>query len=443
MLAGIYYGAQYGGTITSVLLNIPGEASTMITCLDGYQMSKMGRAGAALGISAIGSFCAGTIGVILMTLLAPPLAKMALKFGPPEYFSLMILGLSLVTYLSSGSMIKSIMMAVAGLLLGTIGTDLITGQIRFSFGLTALTEGLDIVPVVMGLFGISEVMLNIEKKIEKRQFFDTSLKKLMPNKQEFKDSGGPIIRGTFLGFFLGVLPGGGPLIASLASYAMERKLSKHPDKFGTGCIAGVAGPETSNNAAAQGSFIPLLSLGIPGNPIIALLMAAFLIHGVAPGPLLMKTDPNLFWGVIGSMYAGNVMLLLINLPFITIWVRILKIPYVLLFPIILMLCLVGSYSVNNSILDVFIMTTFGVIGYLMKKFEYPAAPVVLALILGPMLERNLGQSLMMAGSFMIFFSRPISLTILIITLFLLVSPFILKLLGRKRLGLLLQGVDND
>jgi len=307
-------------------------------------------------------------------------------------------------------------------------------------GLTGLSEGLDLVPVVMGLFGISEVMLNIEEKMMEREVFRTTLSKLIPSRQEFKDSVGPISRGSVLGFFMGVLPGGGAVLSSIVSYALERKLSKTPEKFGTGYIAGVAGPETANNAASQGAFIPLLSLGIPGNPVIALLMGALIIHGVAPGPLLMETHPNLFWGIVGSMYTGNVMLVFLNLPLISIWVKLLRVPYVLLFPVILMLCLVGAYSINNGILDIFIMVFFGVGGYLMKKFDYPAAPVVLALILGPMLEKNLGQSLMMSnGSFMIFVTRSIPLGMLGVTAILLVSPFLLKFWKRRRPGLLLEG----
>jgi putative tricarboxylic transport membrane protein len=441
MLAGIYYGAQYGGSTTSILLNIPGEASTMITCLDGYQMAKKGRAGAALGISAMGSFIGGTFGIIMMTLIAPPLARMGLAFGPPENASLMIFGLTLIIYLQSGSMVKALMMASLGLLLGFIGTDLITGTIRFNLGLVDLTDGLDIVPVVMGLFGISEVLLNIEGSIERRQFIKakTSLKHLFPNKQEFKDSTGPIARGSLLGFFLGILPGGGVLLPPIFSYALERKFSKHPEKFGTGYIAGVAGPETANNAGAQGAYIPLMTLGIPPNPMMAILMGAFLIHGITPGPLLMGMHPDLFWGIIGSMYIGNVMLLILNLPLIGLWVKILDVPYVMLFPLIYLFCLIGAYSISNSLFDVIIMIIFGVIGYLMKKFDYPAAPLVLALILGRMLEKNLGQSLMMAnGSPMIFFSRTISAILLGLTLFLFVSPLILKWLKGKRPGLIIK-----
>ena len=443
MLAGIYYGAQYGGSTTSILMNIPGEASTVITCIDGYEMAKKGRAGAALGISAMGSFIGGTVAVIMMTFLAPPLAEMALKFGPPENASLMVLGVILVIYLSSGSMIKALMMAAFGFLLGSIGSDLLSGSIRFSMGFRDLTDGVGLVPVVMGLFGISEVMLNIEESFRDRDFIKTTFRDLFPYKSEYLESVGPIARGTLF-FFLGILPGGGAIIASIASYALERKLSKTPEKFGTGYIKGVAGPETANNAACMGAYVPLLTLGIPGNGVMGILMGAFLIHGVAPGPLLLTTHPDIFWGVIGSMYMGNIMLLILNLPLIGIWVRILRVPYKLLFPIILLICLIGSYSVNNSIFDVNLMVIFGIIGYLMKKFGYPGAPLVLALILGPMLERNMGQSVMMSnGSFMIFISRPISAVLLMTTFVLLISPMILSLIRRKRVGLLIEGEEDN
>jgi putative tricarboxylic transport membrane protein len=442
MLAGIYYGAQYGGSTTSILMNVPGEASTVITCLDGYQMAKKGRAGAALGISAIGSFIGGTISVILMTLLAPPLATIAIKFGPPENASLMALGLVLVVYLSSGSMIKSLMMTAMGLLLGSIGSDLISGTIRFSMGFTDLTDGVGLVPVVMGLFGISEVMLNIEESFKDRAFIQTKFRELFPNKIEFLESLGPIMRGSLF-FFLGILPGGGAILASISSYAMERKISKTPERFGTGYIKGVAGPETANNAACMGAYVPLLTLGIPGNAVIGLLMGALLIHGVVPGPLLLSTHPDVFWGVIGSMYVGNVLLLILNLPLVGLWVSLLRVPYKLLFPIILLVCLIGAYSVNNSLFDINLMIIFGIVGYFMKKFGYPAAPMVLALILGPMLEKHIGQSVMMSnGSLMIFISRPISAALLIVMLVLLISPLLLMRIKKKRVGLLIEGEED-
>jgi putative tricarboxylic transport membrane protein len=444
MLAGIYYGAQYGGSTTSILLNIPGEASSVVTCLDGYQMAQKGRAGAALGISAIGSFIGGTVGVLLISFLAPPLAKMALKFGPPENAALMTLGLTLVTYLSSGSMIKSLMMASLGLLLGCIGTDLISGVIRFTLNIPNLAEGPELVSMAMGLFGISEVLINIERPLEKRQFFKTTIKELLPNKEEFKDSIGPITRGSFIGFFLGVLPGGGALLSSFVSYALEKKFSKHPEKFGTGYIKGVAGPETANNSAAQGAYIPLMVLGIPCNVVMAVLMGAFLIQGVIPGPLLLQSNPNLFWGVVVSMYVGNVMLLILNLPLISLWVNILKVPYVFMLPVIILVCLIGSYIINNSPFDVYVMIVFGIIGYLMRKFDYPAAPLVLGLILGPMLERSLGQSLMMSRgrSPMIFFSSPISAIMSMMVLVILISPLILKLFKKRRSDFLIEEDDK-
>jgi putative tricarboxylic transport membrane protein len=444
MLSGIYYGAQYGGSITAILLNIPGEASSVVTCLDGYQMAKKGRAGAALGISAIGSFIGGTIGVLLITFLAPPLASMALKFGPPENAALMALGLTLVTYLSSGSMIKSLMMASLGLLLGCIGTDLISGVIRFTWNIPNLAEGPEMVSMAMGLFGISEVLINIERPLEKRQFFKTSLKELLPSKAEFKESLGSITRGSFVGFFLGVIPGGGALLSSFISYALEKKLAKHPETFGTGDIRGVAAPETANNSAAQGAYIPLMVLGIPCNVVMAVLMGAFLIQGVIPGPLLLQTNPNLFWGVVVSMYVGNMILLVLNLPLVGLWINILKVPYVFLLPVITLVCLIGSYVINNSAFDVYTMIAFGIVGYLMKKFDYPPAPLVLGLILGPMLEKSIGQSLMMskARSAAIFLSTPISATMSVLIVLILISPLILKLLKRKRSDFLIGEEDK-
>ena len=347
MLAGIYYGAMYGGSITSILVNIPGESASVVTCLDGYQMARRGRAGPALGISAFGSFIAGTVATILIMLVAPPLAKLALKFGPPEYFSLMFLGLTLLIYLASGSMIKALMMACVGIFLGTIGTDTISGMERFTYRSYTLMDGMGLIPVIMGLFGISEVLLNHEcLKTGDLQNPDFESP---PYAQDWKDSILPIIRGTFIGFFLGILPGGGAVIASFGAYAVEKRISKHPEKFGTGAIEGVAAPESANNAASQGAFIPLLTLGIPANVVMAILLGALLIHDIKPGPLLIKNHPDLFWGVVGSMYIGNVMLLILNIPLIGIWVKILKVPYPILFPLILLFCLIGVYSVNNNV----------------------------------------------------------------------------------------------
>ncbi|MCJ7493463.1 MAG: tripartite tricarboxylate transporter permease, partial [Deltaproteobacteria bacterium] len=390
MLSGIYYGAMYGGSTTSILVNIPGEAASVMTCLDGYQMARQGRAGPALGISAFGSFIAGTVGILGMMLISPPLVNFALKFGPPEYFSLMILGLMILTFLTSASMIRALMMAVFGLVVGCIGLDNISGLARFAFNIPELLDGVGLVPVVMGLFGISEVMLNIELKI-KQEVFTTEVKGLLPSLQDWAKSIWSILRGTVIGFFLGILPGGGAVIASFVSYAIEKRVSKHPEEFGKGAIEGVAAPEAANNAAAQGAFIPLLTLGIPSNVVMAMLLGALIIHGVTPGPLLLADHPQLFWGVVASMYVGNTMLLALNLPLIGMWVQLLRVPYSILFPLIILLCLIGSYSINNSSTDVLIMLVFGMIGYLMKKLSLEAAPMVLAFVLGPMMETALRQ----------------------------------------------------
>jgi len=431
MLAGIYYGAMYGGSTTSILVNIPGEAASVVTCLDGYQMARQGRAGPALGIAAFGSFIAGTIAIIGLMLLAPPLSQFALKFGPPEYFTLMVLGLTILIYLAHGSMPKALLMACFGIVLGLIGLDSINARPRLTFEKLELMDGVGLVPIVMGLFGISEVLLNIEQVI-RREVFTTKIKGLLPTAKDWMDSKGALARGSLIGFFLGILPGGGAVISSFISYAVEKRLSKHPERFGKGAIEGVAGPEAANNAGAGGAFIPLMTLGIPPNVVMAMLMGAFMIHGVQPGPLMMKQNPGLFWGVITSMYIGNIMLLILNLPLIGMWVQVLKVPYKILFPLILLFCLIGAYSVNNSVFDVYIMILFGIVGYMMKKFDYEGAPLVLAFVLGPLMENNLRKSLIMSqGDFSIFFTRPLAAVSLFIALFLLVSPFIPGL-GKKR-----------
>jgi len=433
MLAGIYYGAMYGGSTTSILVNIPGEAASVVTCLDGHQMAKQGRAGPALGISAFGSFIAGSIAVMMLMCVAPPLARFALRFGPPEYFSLMLLGLTVLVYLANGPITKALMMAALGLILGVIGTDLITGRPRFTLGITELEDGLNIIPVVMGLFGVSEVLINVEDIVE-RKIKKTKIRGLLPSLQDWKDSIKPILRGSFLGFFLGTLPGGGALISSFASYAVEKKLSKHPEKFGHGAIEGVAGPESANNSSAQGAFIPLLTLGIPNNAVMALMLGALIIHGISPGPLLMKENPDIFWGVIASMYIGNLMLLILNLPFIGLWVQVLRIRYNLLFPLILIFCLIGVFSVNNNVLDIWLMIGFGVMGYLARKFEYEMAPLVLALILGPMFEDALRQSMIIFdGNPLVFLTRPISASFVIIATLLLLSTLVPWIKQRKHL----------
>jgi len=432
MMAGIYYGAMYGGSTTSILVNIPGEAASVITCLDGYQMARKGRAGVALGMSALGSFIGGTLSVVALQMVAPPLAKVALAFGFPEYFSLICCGLVVLTFMARGSMAKALMMAAFGIFLGTVGTDLFTGVQKFTFGIKILYDGLGIVPVIMGLFGISEVLLNIEEGIT-QEVFKTKIRNLFPNGKDWADSAGPISRGTLIGFFLGILPGAGPVISSFTSYAVEKRLSKHPEKFGTGMIEGVAGPETANNAAVGGAFVPLLTLGIPPTPSMAILLGCLLSYGVQVGPLLIKNTPDIFWGVVSSMYIGNLILLVLNLPLIGLWVKILKVPYVILFPLILLFCVVGVYSINTTTDEVILMVLFGVIGYLMKKYSYEAAPMIMAMILSPLMENNLRQSLALShGSFTIFFIRPISAVLMITAIALLILPNLPRLKRRKK-----------
>jgi putative tricarboxylic transport membrane protein len=426
MLSGIFYGAQYGGSTTSILVNIPGEASSVVTCLDGHQMALRGRAGPALGIAAFGSFIAGTFSVIALTLVGPYLSSLALAFGPPEYFSMMLVGLMVLTYLSTGSMLKALMMAGVGLLLSGVGMDTISGAYRFSFGIPSLLDGIGVVPVAMGLFGISEVLLNLEI-VFRRDILSGKVKNLFPSREDWGRSIWPITRGSFLGFFLGIIPGGGAVIASFTSYAIEKKISKHPEEFGKGAIEGVAGPETANNAGAGGAFIPLLTLGIPANAIMAILMGALMIHGLQPGPMLIDNAPDVFWGTITSMYIGNVMLLVLNLPLIPLWVKVLKVPYYLLYPLILLFCLIGAYSLESTTADVVIMLIFGVMGFFMRKFRYEGAPLILALVLGRQLETALRRSLIMShGDFSTFVSRPISLAFLILAAVLLLLPLITR-----------------
>jgi putative tricarboxylic transport membrane protein len=432
MMAGIYYGSMYGGSTTAILVNIPGEAASVVTCLDGYQMARQGRAGPALGMAAIGSFIAGTLAVIGLMLLAPTLARFAVKFGPAEYFSLMVLGLSILVWLSHGSILKALIMAGIGVVLGLVGIDSITAMPRLTFDTLQLVDGLGIVPIVMGLFGIAEILSNIESSV-KREIFDTRVKGLMPSKEDWKRSAGPITRGSILGFLLGILPGGGAVISSFVSYALEKRLSRHPEQFGKGAIEGVAGPETANNAAAGGGFIPLLTLGIPPNVVMALLLGAFIVHGVQPGPLLMVQKPDFFWGIVASMYIGNVMLLVLNMPLIGMWVQVLKVPYKILFPLILLFCLIGAYSVANQIFDVYLMLGFGVLGWLMKKYGYEPAPLVLAFVLGPMLENNLRKALILSqGDLATFIERPISAICLVMAVLLLISPLLPSMGARRK-----------
>ncbi len=408
MLAGIFYGAMYGGSTTSILLNIPGEAASVVTCIDGHQMAKKGRAGPALAIAAIGSFIAGTVGVIGVNFLAPPLADFAVRFGPPEYFALTLFGLFLAAYLASTSIVKGLIMVCLGLLLDMIGIDPIAGIPRFSFGILPLQEGLDFVPLAMGLFGITEILINTERAM-KTELVANRVGRIWMSMQDWAEAKWATIRGSLIGFFVGLLPGGGAVIGSLISYAVEKRSSRHPEKFGQGAIEGVAGPEAANNAAATGSFIPLLTLGIPGNPTIAMIFAALMIHGVTPGPLLIAEKPEIFWGVIASMYIGNVVLLLLNLPLVGIWVQVLRVPYFILAPFVVLLCIVGVYSTRTNVFDIWVMIFFGILGYIFRKLSFEPGPLLLAFVLGTISERSFRQALLMSkGSPLIFFQRPVS-----------------------------------
>lgn len=421
MLTALFYGTQYGGTITSVLLNVPGEAASAITCIEGYQMAKQGRGGVALAIAAIGSFIGGTLATIALVLAAGPLTRFALEFGPVEFFALITLGLSLLMGLAGKSMIKALMMGFFGLLLAMIGMDPVKGIPRFTFGRMELMDGIGFVPVIMGLFGLAEILINAEKQFGK--VFVEKMSSLIPSRKDLRDSFGPILRGSLIGILLGLVPGMTGSASSFLSYIAERKVSKYPERFGSGVIEGVAGPETANNAHANGALIPLFTLGIPASPTVAVIMGAFMMHGLIPGPFLFKEHPQVAWGVIASFYVGNVILLILNLPLVGIWVKILKIPYGLLFGIIMTFMVVGAYSISNSAFDVFIMTIFGVIGYILRKLDFPLAPVVLTLILGPLMERSLRQSLEMSqGDFRIFLESPIALILLILAAFFLLAP---------------------
>ncbi len=432
MMAGIFYGAMYGGSTTSILVNIPGEAASVVTCIDGYQMAKKGRAGPALGIAAIGSFIAGTIGVLGLTFVAPPLAEFALKFGPPEYFSLTLFGLLMATLLGEGSILKGLIMVVMGLLLGSVGLDPISGAIRFTWGLHMLQEGIDFVTLAMGMFGIGEIFYNLEKVL-KTELVTRKITHLWPTLKDWADSKWAVIRGSFIGFFIGILPGGGAVISSLVSYAVEKKISKTPEEFGKGAIQGVAGPESANNSAASASFIPLLTLGIPGNAAIAMIFAALLIQGVQPGPFLITEKPEIFWGVVASMYIGNVMLLILNLPMVGIWVQLLRVPYSILAPIVVLFCCVGVYSIRNTIFDIYVMGIFGVIGYILRKVNLEPGPMILAFVLGPILERAIRQALLIsAGSPLIFFTRPISGALMGLLFFFIVLQIFLSIRKKKK-----------
>jgi len=431
MLAGIYNGAMYGGSTTSILINVPGETASVVTCLDGHAMAKRGQAGAALGISVFGSFIAGTVGLIGLQLIAVPLSTLALKFGPPEYFAIILLGFTFIIYLAQRSMIKAVLMAATGITLSLIGLDPITSQQRMTFGNLNLFEGLNVAPLAIGLFGLAEVFNNLEKTTSLK-ILHVKIKDMFPNKQQWMQAKWAIVRGTVIGFFMGILPGGGPVLSTFIAYGVEKRVSKHPEKFGQGAIEGVASPESANNAAASTSFIPLLTLGIPPNVVLAVMFGAFLIHGITPGPLLITQHPEIFWGVVGSMYLGNVVLLILNLPLIPLWVQVLRIPDKILYPLIILFCLVGAYSINNSVFDIGVMILFGVVGYLLKKFDYEAAPLILGFVLGPMFEVNLRRSLLMSqGSFDIFVERPIAITALIVCGILIILP-LAKMIRRKK-----------
>jgi TctA family transporter len=434
MLSGIYYGAQYGGSTTAILVKLPGESASVVTCLDGHEMARQGRAGPALAIAAIASFFAGTVGTILIARFGPPLAEIALKFGAPEYFSLMVMGLIASAVLATGSILKAIAMIFLGLLFGIIGTDVNSGMSRFTFGTPGLADGLSFTVVAMGLFGFAEILSNLEKasESEKRNLLSKKIEHLYPSWKDLKLSALPVLRGTALGAFFGALPGAGPTIAAFSTYAMEKKLAKHPEEFGKGAIQGVAGPEAANNAAAQCAFIPTLALGIPGSATMALMLGALTIQGIAPGPQVMTQRPDLFWGLIASMWIGNTMLVILNLPLVGLWVRMLKVPYRILFPGILTFMAIGVYSLNNNHLDVYMTILFGLMGYVFMKLRVEPAPLILAFVLGPLMEENLRRALLISrGDPTVFFTRPISAAFLIATILLLLV-MVLPAVRRKR-----------
>ncbi|GEA16387.1 hypothetical protein E308F_26330 [Moorella sp. E308F] len=431
-LAGIYYGSMYGGSTTSILLNLPGEAASVVTAIDGYKMALKGRAGAALGIAAIGSFIAGTIGVIGLSIVAPPLAEFALRFGPPEYFALTLVGLLLAVFLSGSSIVKGLIALLIGLLLASVGLDPITGKVRFTGGIIGLQGGFDFVTLAMGVFGIGEILYSLEQNI-KGEIVTTKIGKVFPTIKDFIEAKWAIIRGSLIGFFVGILPGGGAVIASLASYAVEKRCSKKPEEFGHGAICGVAGPESANNAASSASFIPLLTLGIPGNASIAMIFAALMIQGVTPGPFLVKEHADVFWGVIASMYIGNLMLLALNLPLVGLWVQLLKVPFGILAPAVVLFTCVGVYSIANDTFNIYALLFFGLLGYFMRKLDFEPGPLPLAFVLAPIIENSLRQSLLMSGGSMaIFFTRPIAATLFAIFIALVIAQGLQTLCQRKR-----------
>ena len=435
MLAGIYYGAQYGGSTTAILINVPGESSSVVTAIDGYQMARQGRAGAALAVAGLGSFFAGCVGTVIIAAFAPPLTELAFKFGPAEYFSLMVLGLIGAVVLASGSLLKAIAMIILGLLLAQINTDVISGTARYSFDIPELTDGLGFVGIAMGVFGFGEIIANLGQPAEHREVFTSEVKGLWPTKQDFKDSWGAVLRGTALGSILGVLPGGGALLASFASYTMEKKLAGSTGKFGKGDIRGVAGPESANNAGAQTSFIPMLTLGIPPNAVMALMVGAMTIKGIQPGPQVMTSNPQLFWGLIASMWVGNLMLVILNLPLIGIWIKLLTVPYRFLFPAIALFCCIGVYTLNNSTFDVFLTAIFAVVGYSFYKLSCEPAPLLLGFILGPMMEENLRRALLLSrGDWSTFMTRPLSAGLLIAALLMVIVVMLPSIKSKREVA---------
>jgi putative tricarboxylic transport membrane protein len=446
MLAGIYYGAMYGGSTTSILMRIPGEAASVMTCVDGYAMARKGRAGAALAIAAVASYVAGTLSVVALMFLAPPLASLALRFGPPEYFALLLLGLLVLAYMSAGSMVRALAMAALGLTLGMVGIDQMTGYFRFAFGVLELGDGIGVVPVAVGLFGLAEILVSAGRAT-RPQVLQPKLRELLPSREEWRQSALPIGRGTVLGFLIGIIPGSAHVISSFVSYAVERRVSKRPEEFGKGAVAGVAGPESANNSATSGAFVPMLALGVPSGPIPAVMLAAMMVHGVSPGPLLITQAPDLFWGFVASMYVGNLVLLILNLPFVGLFVNVLRVPYPLLYPAILVFSILGVYAVNNSVVDVWIMLAMGALGYLLRKLDFETAPIVLGVVLAPMIEMSLRQSLAMSdGNYAIFVEKPIAATLLAVgaaLVLLSLKPLITRTLDwRARLALAERGEQS-
>ncbi len=420
MLAGIYYGAQYGGSTTSILVNMPGEASSVVTCIDGYQMARQGRAGAALAVAALGSFFAGCVGTVFIAAFGPPLSNFAQQFNSPDYFSLMTLGLLMAVVMAQGSIVNAIGMVLVGLLFGLVGTDVNSGVARYTFGVSELWDGVDFLPMVIGLFGIVEIIRNLEEKELDRTSIKTRFRDLWPSWSDFKEAWKPVIRGTGLGSILGILPGGGAVLASFASYTMEKKIADDPSRFGKGAIEGVAGPEAANNAAAQTSFIPLLTLGLPSNPIMALMMGAMVIQGMQPGSAVMTSRPDLFWGMVASMWIGNLMLVIINLPMVGLWVKLLSVPYRMLYPAILLFCVIGVYGLNSNWVMMAMTTVFAIFGYVLVRVGCEPAPMILGFLLGPLMEENLRRSLVLSrGDPLIFIQRPISATLLVLCVLLI------------------------